>query len=460
MKVRYGALITAFLTLAFAVSANAQTIWMSQKKTASTWNGQQPLGIEIASDTWSDTDPEFADKTYQAFKGYQASQHTTLGADDYYYRLKLAVPSKFLSTDADCRASPFLQTLANGFFGYSKAGLILINSNISYEPAIGANTPLITDKTPLLMFSQGASAGAMTPGNGCYLKETTNVDFPIIRFENGDISAGKEVFHVNFDVSTGSQLQSNFVSNALALFSSANTAFHWNAALGTATDLATKGAAAFDKAINSAGTFQSESPINITLKQKNVVYLRIPAAYGKQRLVEMFPYVSGSILLPPDNGLKPSSVLSNVDLAFKTCTLTAIASGSCSPKTARSSILSGDYVTRVIPANYIIPLSLFDPDGKPELVLPLCNALRLQLDETMRISTLDQMVVRWAFTKESHLQDALLDPTKSQKLVAAAKVTDIKPIKDACWNDGDNLVLSSVTKALNIRLKDNNQSGS
>jgi hypothetical protein len=441
------------LGMASVSAAHAQTVWFSQKQGASTYRGQQPLGIEIASDQWSDSDPDYADKTYQSLKAYKTSQKDKLGAYDYYYRLKLAVPSKFTSTDQDCHASPFLQTLAEGLFGRSKAGLILINSNIRYEPAIGAVTPLITDKTPLLMFSQGASPGTLTPGHGCFLKQTAGIDFPVIRFENGDTSAGKEVFSVNFDIQTGSELKSNLISNALAFFSSANTAFKWNAIAGGASDLLAKGAAAFDGAISAAGGYQSENPVNVTLKQRNVIYLSLPGAY-KQHLVEIFPYVSSSMIIYQDQNLSPSAVLSSNDLAFRACSLTAIASGNCNPKTARTSILTGDYIKVPTPKDYQLPLSLYDPVGRPDAVYALCGALRQQLDEVMRLSTVDQMLVRWAFTKESRLQDALNDPVLSKALVAATKpATDIQHIKDACWNDGDSAVLNYITNVLHVQLK-------
>jgi hypothetical protein len=171
-------------------------------------------------------------------------------------------------------------------------------------------------------------------------------------------------------------------------------------------------------------------------------------------LVEIFPYISASIIIAQNQIMTPSSVLSSNDLAFRTCTLTAIASGNCSPKTGRMSVLTGEYVKQVTPANYQVPLSLFDPIGRPEAVYGFCGALRLQLDEVMRLSTVDQMLVRWAFTKESRLQDALNDPGQAKALADATKPpVDIKLLKEACWNDGDNAVLNYIAKALNVQLK-------
>ena len=142
--------------------------------------------------------------------------------------------------------------------------------------------------------------------------------------------------------------------------------------------------------------------------------------------------------------------------------MTAIAGGSCTAKPARIGIITGDFITRVqVPSGYQLPLSFFDPEGHPELIYDLCGALREQLDEGLRLSTVDQMLVRWAFTRQSTLQDALADAAKSKKMLDATtkvhpNVTSIGAIQDVCWNTGDTAVLAYVTDAsrLNVQLQD------
>lgn len=114
-----------------------------------------------------------------------------------------------------------------------------------------------------------------------------------------------------------------------------------------------------------------------------------------------------------------------------------------------------------LPSGYQLPLSIFDPDTHPELVYDLCGALRGQLDEGLRLSTIDQMLVRWAFTKQSTLQDALLDAVKSKKILDATtkvhpNVTSVAAIQGVCWNTGDAAALAYVTdrSRLNIQLQD------
>ena len=66
----------------------------------------------------------------------------------------------------------------------------------------------------------------------------------------------------------------------------------------------------------------------------------------------------------------------------------------------------------------------------------------------MHLSTVDQMLVRWALVKELGLAKVLLDPAASQKLLTAIKTATasatLDDIQSACWNDGDASVLKAV----------------
>ena len=111
MQDRMGFLWVALLTMAVPATASAQHVWFSPKIGES-----GGYGLKIASDTWPDSSLEYTDKTYQFFKAYQISKNNKMGAYDYYYRLKLNTPTNFTATAADCKASPFLQSLLTEFF--------------------------------------------------------------------------------------------------------------------------------------------------------------------------------------------------------------------------------------------------------------------------------------------------------------------------------------------------------
>jgi hypothetical protein len=63
------------IALVLSSSAQAASVLFSPTKGAQTYRGQQSYGLEIVADSWSDSDPEFADATYRSFKGYKTSQN-------------------------------------------------------------------------------------------------------------------------------------------------------------------------------------------------------------------------------------------------------------------------------------------------------------------------------------------------------------------------------------------------
>jgi hypothetical protein len=50
-------------------------------------------GIQVITDTTSDTQSDYTDPSYRSFKTYQSQRKLTLGANDFYYRLKVRAPS-------------------------------------------------------------------------------------------------------------------------------------------------------------------------------------------------------------------------------------------------------------------------------------------------------------------------------------------------------------------------------
>jgi hypothetical protein len=429
-------------TLAFTHLANAQKVLYSGtvgKKT----------GIQVLTDTTSDNDTDYTDASYRTFKTYLLQRKLAPGAKDFYYRLKIRAPSTLISTSVDCSASPFLQSLLEDWFSFGKAALITINANVRYEPTTGENIDLVTNKAPVLMFSEGAQAGQLTTGHGCFLKEVIPTEFSPIRFDGGNVADGKDSFAVNLDISTGEKLDSKLISQALSLFGAASSAvFPWSATLTNNV------AQTFDKAISDAGTFQSESPVNAILRPRSTLYIKVPLAF-KKIVLEILPYLSASVILNQKE-ISPAGVLSSADLAQRTCTFQDVLAGNCKAQPVRIALINGQYIKLVtLPDKYQLPASVFDLE-KPELILQLCQNVRLQLDDVWRLSTIDQMLVRWALTKESGLQKALADPAIAQKILTAVKTrtaaATLDDITTACWNAGDISVLSAVA---GDKLKDN-----
>jgi len=440
-------LLSAAAVFLFAIFAFIQPTH-SQKVLYSGAIGKQ-TGVRIITDSTSDADGDYTDPSYRAFKAYQLQRKLALGANDFYYRLKVRAPSKLISTSVDCKASPFLQSFFQDFLAIGKAAVITINATVRYEPSIGDNIDLVTNKAPIVMFSEGAQAGQLTTGHGCFIKEVIPVEFAPIRWGGGSAD-GKDSFAVTLDVSTGEKLESKALSQALGLFGAASASvFPWSSSI-TNNVVQT-----FDLAMASAGTLQSEGQFLATLKPRTTLYFKIPLGF-KQVVLEIFPYLSASVILNQKD-ITPAGVLSSADLAQRTCSYQDVFSGNCKTKPVRVALIGSDYIKTVtLPDKYQLPVSIFDPENKPELVLKLCKALRLQLDDAMHLSTVDHMLVRWALLKESGLAKVLLDPASSQKLLTAVRTgtpsATLDDIKNACWNDGDSSVLNAVA---GDKLKDN-----
>jgi hypothetical protein len=82
----------------------------------------------------------------------------------------------------------------------------------------------------------------------------------------------------------------------------------------------------------------------------------------------------------------------------------------------------------------------------------MCKGMRTAAREYLHLSTLDEMLLRWAFTKEGGLQDAIknagTDPTKGTALATATGAKSLADLADMCWNSGDEQTLEGVAKIM------------
>ena len=168
----------------------------------------------------------------------------------------------------------------------------------------------------------------------------------------------------------------------------------------------------FDLAMASAGTLQSEGQFLATLKPRITALFLDTAVIPTSRSI-IFPYLSASVIL---NGkdVTPAGVLSSADLAQRTCAYQDVLSGSCKTKPVRVALIEA-IISRAVPLpqKYQLPVSLFDPENRPELVVKLCRALRLELDDDMHLSTVDQMLSYVGrCRKDLGLAKVLLDPAR------------------------------------------------
>ena len=161
-----------------------------------------------------------------------------MGAYDYYYRLKLNTPTNFTATAADCKASPFLQSLTHESF-WELARRTIQSAHQSRVKRSDGQLP--TAHQPDV--SAGRDGRDINTGVSRYLKETIGVEFPVIRFENGDPSSGKRFFTSILTYRPArSYSQTPSTTTRFPLFSTASAAFAWTSiAAGRTGSLLQKG---------------------------------------------------------------------------------------------------------------------------------------------------------------------------------------------------------------------------
>ena len=130
----------------------------------------------------------------------------------------------------------------------------------------------------------------------------------------------------------------------------------------------------------------------------------------------------GSIALSGSGPITLSNVFDNMQLSNRQCNPTQIASGNCNT-------LGGDPI-RIVLAKALKSVDPFlkDNEGSPIIQLidvnsperqkktyDICKGIRTVSRLNLHLSTLDETMIRWAFTKEGGLQDALNDPVKASR---------------------------------------------
>jgi hypothetical protein len=408
-------------------------------------------GIQIAAGGW--TEAAHTDLTYRVYKKIHAGPLSTY---DFYYQMKI-VP-QFNPSHGWCSDKIDVGTFFNGLFGISDAALAVLKATIHYNYTSGQFVDFSNTSVPLLMVGRGSAPGGLTPGNGCYFDLTPSVEYPLIRYEGGGVDQDYDDFDIKFSVNGGKALTLNAVATIAALFSNFNAAFAWAQIKSAEVTALQSAAQTFQQALAAAGTSQDQVPTNFTMKlagtDQGRLQISIPSLFGKQapqgNLVIYVRRSASIVFDTSQSSIDSGSVLANDRLAGRQCSVSDIAKGACvASKTIRFALADA-----IKPLDATPPLNIFDPNTaeKQAKIYDLCQLVRTHLRETFHLSTLDEMIVRWALTKESGLQAAFSDPTKKAAIASATK-RPADEVVSMCWNDGDSKTLASAASALNITLK-------
>jgi hypothetical protein len=403
-------------------------------------------GVEIQTGGWSEG--RHADETYKAFKKFRGA---ALGEFDYYYQLRV-VP-QFKTTFEECKESSPIARFFNQIVGVSDASLVVLKTGVTYRWASGQPVDFIKDATPLFIIGTGAKPNSLEPGNGCFFDVTQSPTFPLLRYGGGGANQQFDDFELKFSINGGKATTINAVANIAQLFTNFNTALAWNLATSAQAAALTAAATTFQNSLQAAGTFQSATTRNYTLKQGDRVRITIPALFGASNDLIIYSRRQASIAFDTsDPQITSVKVLEKEGLAARECIPPKIAAGTCElSKSVRESIAASSFVKAI---DDKAPMNIFNPfvAEKQKLIFDLCEAVRTHIREKMRLTTLDEMMVRWALTKQTKLQDALKDPVKSA-VIATATGRTVSELQQSCWNDGDEKTVRGVAALLNKTLE-------
>ena len=418
--------------------------------------------MSIVAAGWSD-DPH-GDETFRAFK---AVRNGVIGPYDFYYSLEI-VP-QFKIKYEHCQQNPNLQTFFRSLFGVTKGALVLVKADIQHRWTKGIPVDFLKGDASLILAATGGSSSTATPGFGCYFDQTQRPTFPLIQYTGGGRAEDQyDDFVIRFHVIGGQTRNISAVQNIVSLFSQVSAIAGWSSLTSGITSPAAQGfqnaTQSFQSALQTAGTLQNQSTTGYTLLSNGGgddgrISITIPKLFGgeDENNGNMAIYVRryGSIALSGSGPITLSNVFDNMQLSNRQCNPTQIASGNCNT-------LGGDPI-RIVLAKALKSVDPFlkDNEGSPIIQLidvnsperqkktyDICKGIRTVSRLNLHLSTLDETMIRWAFTKEGGLQDALNDPVKASTFAAATGKT-IAELSSMCWNAGDEQTLRGVAAALN-----------
>jgi hypothetical protein len=446
-------------------------------------------GVKIVAGAWNAN--VHADKTYNAFSTVKIKNNEKIGQYDFYYSLEI-VP-QFKATFANCTTGPNLASILKNLFGVAEGAVIFVKADVQYRWTMGTEVDFLKNDAGLVVAALGPSATQAQAGSGCYFDTTIRPTFPLLQYGGGGIDDNYDDFVMKFIVVGGSATSLKAVSTLVGLFSDISAAAGWASVVhglaGPVSQNLQQLAGNFQTALQNASTLQNQVSVGYILKANGGandgrLSISVPDLFSSDpNNGNLVIYVrrTGSIALANASPVVTlTTVLDNPELASRQCSPVAIASGNCN---AASNGAGNIDPIRVAIAKLLKGLDSGLGDGTSPVVklidvtdstrephtYNICRGIRTVAREYLRLSTLDEMMIRWAFTKEGGLQAALksagalpkswppsapVDPKIGEALSKATGAASLNDLADMCWNDGDQQTIQGVLQALGKTLQD------
>lgn len=388
---------------------------------------------------------DYSDTTFKAFRSFRDGE---LLSQDFYYELRIA--PQYHSSFAKCNDQPAIVRFFEHLFGAEKASMILLKSAIEARSQGGA-IKYASDDTPatLLMVVRGSgkNTGELTASNACSLSVTSAPTYPTFRFEGGSSEDAFDDVRLKFQIYGSTVVNENLLSNLNKLFTNISAAAAFVPLAGAAASGIAAATQQFDDALQKAlsNAMATDVP-DVYLKQGRMLRITIPDLVGNQGSIVIYQRRRASFALETgDPQIDASRVLGNQTLPMRKCSPSDIAKGGCNANTdLRHTLYNDDDLKKIDGA---LPPAILDPNNpdRQKQIYSLCLQLRDTLTQTLRLSTLDEMVVRWALLTNSQVMNALFDPSdKRADAIAKATGHSLAEVQHACWNWGDYVTVKGV----------------
>lgn len=410
------------------------------------------LGLLIETENIPDK-PPYVDSTYVAFKQFREK---ALQSQDYYQQLRIVPQVK--STFSECKAAvgieKALKLMEKGLgIGTETATLVLlkvgIEARLNAEPAIS----YVPNATPAPLLMVGRGDDKLVPSERCFFDVTPEPTYGWFRYEGG-LNQNYDDYVVQFYVSGGKVVKSEALGNLFTIFSNFNAAASWDPVSKDASAGILALAQSWDKAYSAVmGGPQPEStPKSAHVMQGQLVRATVPNVIGNSGTLVIYPKRYGSIIFNVNDAqISAQSILQQTDLTTRNCHPADVLAGKCNKhETVRTALRNNEDVKA---ADASLPFSIFGVSTKEKrkLIPDVCKAVKGAL-LSMGLSTLDEMMIRWAILHDTGLENALYD-TRAATIEqdAGQSIADIRKV---CWNDGDKKTVFGVASVLNKKLVD------
>ena len=95
---------------------------------------------------------------------------------------------------------------------------------------------------------------------------------------------------------------------------------------------------------------------------------------------------------------------------------------------------------------------------RAKFVGKLCDGIRTLATNVLQLSTLDGLLVRWAFIHESGVLDKLKSDAGAKDIfdrigTSDSKIKSVEDLRKVCWSNQDQALFISISKALKITIQ-------